>query len=225
LVLLRAAAERGGLKLTATGNLSRTVVAEMIDLFAWPDFDKAEAFWMHKVINEPDFPPLFFVRSLALGAKLLRKHKGLLKVAPIGRQVIEAHQPGLQAGLVHMAFWQIDLRYFFGLDRLGGWPQWDMGIILWCLSVAANDWESPHRLTRLCTIPIDGVFGGQLDVGTWAMEAQILRPLTWFGLMEHREEKRLDKPHLYHDFYRKTALFDRFISFDVELKGPSGPRH
>ena len=62
-----------GLKLTATGNLSRTVVAEMVDLFEWPGFDKAEAFQLHKVVNEPDFLPLFFVRHVAEFAKLVRK--------------------------------------------------------------------------------------------------------------------------------------------------------
>jgi hypothetical protein len=58
LQLLREAARGGGLKLTATGNLTRAVVAEMIDLFYWPYFDKTELFRLNKVINEPDFLPL-----------------------------------------------------------------------------------------------------------------------------------------------------------------------
>ena len=35
-ILLRQAIERGGLSLTATGNLSRAVVAEMCKLIEWP---------------------------------------------------------------------------------------------------------------------------------------------------------------------------------------------
>ena len=58
LILLRRAIERGGLPLTATGNLSRTVVAEMCKLIEWPDYDQADAFRFNKVINEPDFLPL-----------------------------------------------------------------------------------------------------------------------------------------------------------------------
>jgi hypothetical protein len=54
LIFLRRAADGEGLKLTATGNLSRTGLAEMVDLFEWPDFDRAEAFRLHKVVNEPD---------------------------------------------------------------------------------------------------------------------------------------------------------------------------
>ena len=65
LVLLRAAASGSGLKMTATGNLSRSVVAEMIDVFTWPEFDKSGAFQFHNVINEPDFLPLYFVPCLS----------------------------------------------------------------------------------------------------------------------------------------------------------------
>ncbi|MBM4225440.1 MAG: hypothetical protein FJ167_11830, partial [Gammaproteobacteria bacterium] len=89
LILLRAAAEGPELKLTATGNLSRGVVAEMCDLFTWPGFDKTEAFRLHKVINEPDFLPLFFVHHVAEAGKLLRRYKGYLKVTPAGRQLLE----------------------------------------------------------------------------------------------------------------------------------------
>jgi hypothetical protein len=42
LFLLRRAAETGGLKLTATGNLSRAVVEEMFEIIQAPNYDKAE---------------------------------------------------------------------------------------------------------------------------------------------------------------------------------------
>ena len=41
---LEAASETPGLKLTATGNLSRAVVADMCDIFDWPDFNKEERY-------------------------------------------------------------------------------------------------------------------------------------------------------------------------------------
>lgn len=86
IVLLRAAAVGSGLKLTATGNLSRGVVAEMVDAFVWPDFDRAHEFRFHKVVNEPDYLPLYFIRHAAETCKLLRKHKGHLRTAPAGRR-------------------------------------------------------------------------------------------------------------------------------------------
>src|SRR5271166_504118 len=123
LVLLRAAAAGSGLKMTATGNLSRAVVAAMCDRFTWPDFDKAGAFQFHKVINESDFLPLYFVRHIAQVGTLLRRHKGHLKTSPAGRRMIEApNRQALPALLFHIAFWHFDLG---NLSRvfLDGWPQ------------------------------------------------------------------------------------------------------
>ena len=96
MILLRAAEAGPGLKMTATGNLSRGVVAEMCERFTWPGFDKAKAFRLHKVINEPDFLPLFVVRHVAEAGKLLRRYKGHLKVTPAGRRLLkEPHQQAL----------------------------------------------------------------------------------------------------------------------------------
>jgi hypothetical protein len=153
LILMRAAAAGPGLKTTATGNLSRSVVAEMYDRFTWPGFDKVNDFPFHKVINEPDFLPLFFLHHLAQAGKTLRKHKGHIMVTPPGRRMLEERNLGaLQAVLFHIAFWHLDLGYLSrGLHH--GWPQRDAGIVLWSLSIAANDWQPRERLTRLCTIP------------------------------------------------------------------------
>ena len=51
-----------GVRLTATGNLTRAVVAEMLEATSWPGFDPVDAFVLHKVINEPDFLPLHALR-------------------------------------------------------------------------------------------------------------------------------------------------------------------
>ncbi len=99
LIVLRAAATAAGLKMTAAGNLSRAVVAEMRDLLTWPDYDKAEAFQFHRVINEPDFLPLYFVRTLVQAGTLLRKRKGHLKVTPAGRRMMEEPNMPAAAGV------------------------------------------------------------------------------------------------------------------------------
>jgi hypothetical protein len=225
LILLHAASAGSGLKLTTTGNLTRGVVAEMIDLFTWPGFDKADAFRFHRVINEPDFLPLYFVRHVAESIRLVRQYKGHLKITPVGRQVLE--DPGrqaLQALLFHIVMWGIDLNYL-GRGLHEGWPQGDIGVLLWSLSVSTNDWQSSQRLTRMCTIPINGVLEAQWDSGTMAMEARVLRPLWWFGLLEYRRETIPGLSFEASHFYRKTPLFDRFLSFRVKLEAASGSRH
>ncbi len=225
LILLGQAIEHGGLPLTATGNLSRATVAEMCKLIEWPDYDQADAFRFNKVINEPDFLPLHVVRQLAQAATLVRAERGKLVVTPLGKSMLsDARQGSILAILLHLAFWHMDLGYF-GRGLLGSWPQADAGVVLWSLSVCANDWQSTEKLTRLCTIPEPTMLSGTWDRTPYAMEAKILRPLLWFGLLEHRAEKVPSGRLGEHHFYRKAELFDRLLAFDVQVDLSQGARH
>lgn len=225
LILLRQAIERGGLPLTATGNLSRAVVAEMCKLIEWPDYNQADAFSFNKVINEPDFLPLHVVRQLAQAATLVRAQRGKLIATPLGKSMLsDTKQAALLAILFHLAFWHMDLSYF-GRGLLGSWPHADAGIVLWALSVCANDWQSAEKLTRLCTIPEPAMFLETWDRTPYAMEAKILRPLLWFGLLEHRSEKIPGSRSGEQNFYRKAELFGRLLAFDVQLDLSEGARH
>jgi hypothetical protein len=218
-IVLERAGDAGGLKLTATGNLARSVVAEMIQMIDWPDFDKATMFELNKVINEPDFFPVHFVRSLLQATKLVRKHRDRLVPTRLGKKMVANERQGaLQALLFHIALWHVNLGYF-GRNPLESWPQNNVGIVLWSLSASANDWMRPDKLTRLCTVPVIGVVEASWDLGSFAMEARILRPLTWFGLLEWRWEEKPDlgEPRL----YRKTPLFDRFVKFNVQIERPA----
>ena len=220
LILLRRAAEIGGLKLTATGNLSRAVVEEMFGIIKAPGYDKAELLRVQKVINEPDVLPLHFVRILAQAAKLVRTHRGKLVPTPLGRRILAAEQHGpLQALLFHVAFWRMNLAHFDGYP-LDSWPQSEVGVILWSLSASAHDWLPRETLTRLCTSPIIDVLEWEWDLGSSAMEARILRPLVWFGLVESRTEPRSATEFVERRLYRKALLFDRFVKFDVQIEGP-----
>jgi hypothetical protein len=204
-ILLRQAIERGGLPLTATGNLLRAVVADMRKLIEWPGYDQTDAFRLHKVINEPDFLPLHVVRLLAETARLVRIQRGKLMATPLGKSMLgDTRQGSLPAILFHLALWHMDLGYF-GRGLFGSWPQSDAGVVLWSLSVCANDWQTSEKLTRLCTIPEPAMFSGTWDRTPYAMEARILRPLLWFGLLEQRSEKIPGNRFGEHHFYRKTS--------------------
>src|SRR5213080_1839292 len=115
----------------------------------------------------------------------------------------------------------MDLSYF-GRGSLGSWPQADAGVVLWSLSVCANDWQSAEKLTRLCTIPEPTMLSGTWDRTPYAMEAKMLRPLLWFGLLEHRSEKVPSGRFGEHHFYRKAELFDRLLAFDVKVNLSEG---
>ena len=217
LILLRRAADTGGLKLTATGNLSRAVVEEMCGIIQAPDYDKAELLRFQKVINEPDLLPLHFIRILTQAAKLSRTHRGKLLPTPLARRMLAAEQHGpLQALLFHVALWHMNLAYFDGYP-LDSWPQSEVGVILWSLSASAHDWLPRETLTRLCTSPVIDVLEWEWDLGSSAMEARILRPLVWFGLLEPRTEPRsptevmLNSPE-----YQSVRFLSRRSSGDPE---------
>jgi hypothetical protein len=217
LILIQRAAEVGGLKLTATGNLSRAVVEEMCGIIKAPGYEKTELLRVQKVINEPDVLPLHCVRILTQAAKLVRTHRGKLIPTPLGRRLLAAEQHGpLQALLFHVAFWHMNLAYFDGYP-LDSWPQSDVGVVLWSLSASANDWLPREILTRLCTIPVIGVLEATWDFGSSAMEARILRPLVWFGILEARTEPR-SPTEVVDRLHRKAPLFDRFVKFNVQVE-------
>jgi hypothetical protein len=182
-------------------------------------YDKDELF-RYRVINEPDFLPLHFVRLLTQAAKLLRPHRGKLVPTPLGRRMLAVKQHGpLQAVLFHLAFWHVNLAYFDGYP-IDSWPLTQVGVTLWSLSASAHDWLSRETLTRLCTSPVIGVPESEWDFGSSAMEARFFRPLVWFGLMESRTEPRSATELVDPRLYRKAPLFDRFVKFNVQIEGP-----
>ena len=129
----------------------------------------------------------------------------------------ERHGP-LQALLFHVARWHMNLAYFDGYS-LDSWPQSEVGVILWSLLASAHDWLPKETLTRLCTSPVIDVLEWEWDLGSSAMEARILRPLLWFGLLESRTEPRSATEVVDRRLYRKAPLFDRFLKFDVQVEG------
>jgi len=119
----------------------------------------------------------------------------------------------LQALLFHVSLWHVN---FGNFDRnpIENWPQTHAGIVLWSLSVAANDWADRESLTRLCTIPVPRVLNLTPDFASYAMESRILKPLLWFGLLEFQTSADARGARL----YRKSALFDRFLHFDIHVE-------
>lgn len=118
----------------------------------------------------------------------------------------------------------MDLEYF-GRGLLGSWPQADIGIVLWSLSVSAGDWQATEKLTRLCTIPEPAILSGTWDRTPHAVEARALRPLLWFGLLEYRSEQMPDTQFTTWHYSRKAPLFDPLLAFDVKMDFAGDARH
>lgn len=215
-----------GLTLTATGALSRADVRAIFDAMSWPGFEKTNALAMNKVLNEADVMPVELTRLIAQTAKLLRKRGKRLLATKFGSGLAEPEAAAeLFAKLFETIFWQTNLSYF---DRvpLEAWPQNHVGIVLWCLSVAEEDWFLPEDLMRSCTVWEPALVEGHADFPAYAFESRVLRPLSWFGLLEMRMIGDPNAPTWQRDRqYRKAALFDRALRFDVQVSKPQGPAH
>ena len=112
-------------------------------------------------------------------------------------------------------FERLNLGYF---DRLPfeDWPQGDIGLVLCCLAMVGDHWQTSDLLVRQCSVPVIGVLETRRDYATMAFEDRMLRFLVWFGFLESRAVRGRARE------FRKTELFDRMLSF--EIKAPDVER-
>ena len=225
LMLVRAQAN-GGLTLTATHAVSRADTRALFDALDWPDYDKTQVLGVNKVLNEADVMPVETTRLIAQAAKFLRRRERKLLSTKVGLNLAAEDQSlELSRRLFALVFWRIDLG---SLDRVpvDRWPQDHVGLVLWCLSAAAREWSSIGGLLLVCTVIDAAAEATAPDFLAFAFECRILRPLTWFGLLETR---RVGEPgsfswHYVRE-YRTTSLFDRALTFEAEIAQPGGLRH
>lgn len=221
-LLLEHAAQKGGLVLTPAGFLKRAEVWHVFERTEWPGYDKATTLATNKVINEQEAHGVFFTRIALQAAGLLLKRSGALRPTKLGRALIEPdHENLLLNALFQAVFWKMNLQDF---DRnpLEFWPQHHIGLVLWCLSVAAHEWSRAAPLVPICTITATIPQARFAEVPKSALVARVLRPLSWLGLLETRKHDRVSggEPE-----FRKTPLFDQMLSFDVKMTGAGEVRH
>ncbi len=200
---------------TNDGRLNKTGVARMRALMSWPGMEAAEQFRAGKSYYEQQVGELHLLRSVTAMAGLMEPAGLWFELTPVGRMMLEPGSRGaLLALLFRQAFWHSDLsQHVSGRPRKlpGWWPQGDIGAVLWSISAVAADWQNAATLTALCTVADDTVpTGAQRSQAATMFARHILDPLRWFGLVEYLgPEVSLDVR------WRKTPLFDRFLSFDV----------
>lgn len=93
-------------------------------------------------------------------------------------------------------------------------------MILWGLSAVAGDWERAETLTALCTAAEDVIVEVPFHWVSAVFAWRVLWPLRWFGLLE------MPGPvEIFDVAWRKSALFDRFLSLDVGVQDNRGTGH
>jgi len=226
LALLCMAREKGGVKLTTGGGLTRAVITPIAEICDGPAYDLALIRSVTKVLNEADVWPAELLRHVALEMRLVRRVGRSLTLTAKGRATLETGGcGGLMVHLFETVFWRVNLGHWDGYP-VPTWPQSYIGIIAWSLARAASTWESPAHLARYSTIPVIGVLEAQDDFAGHAFELRILRILAIFGLLEAKKDGNSPNRFVSVRHYRKSQLYDRFFSFNVTLEPiVGGTRH
>ena len=202
--------------LTDKGHFGREMVASMRDAMTWPGMEATEQFREGKALREGDVWELHLLHRLMDLAGLIEGRAVLCQLTPLGRGMLEPGRRGaLQALLFRHLYWRADLSQFvetFPRGLPGRWPQDDIGVILWGISNVAGEWQGVDTLRALTAVRDDAVAGLHWNAEGTMFAGRVLQPLRWFGLLEYH-----GPPERAEVGWRKTALFDRFLSFDVEL--------
>ncbi|HEX9727916.1 MAG TPA: hypothetical protein VGA37_05385 [Gemmatimonadales bacterium] len=221
-LLLRAASVKAGLKATATGNLARAVVSDMVDRMTWPQLTREDFWHRSKVLNETDVWPLHIVRLVLGLAKLLRRRKGAFHASQLGRRLALDPAAGLlHADLFRTFFRQLNLAYLApgGLDE--GEPFQGRAALVFLRLVATDEaWRSAEAWEAALAhdVPPPPMIGGV----RWSQfERRWLEPLEWFGLLEGRDVPGKFPPHPDRE-YRRTSLATAFLRFPASLVAAAG---
>ena len=203
-------------RLTMKGHFGRDMVAAMREAMTWPGMEATEQYRTGKALREGDVWELHLLHRLMDLAGLVEGEAVLCQLTPLGREMLEPGRRGvLQALLFRHLYWHANLWEFvetFPCGLPGRWPQDDIGVILWGLSNLAGEWQSADTLRTLTTVREASVAGLHLNAEGTMFAGRVLGPLRWFGLLEYR-----GPPESADVGWRKTALFNRFLAFDVEL--------
>lgn len=206
-----------GIKLTAAGNFNRKFVEQMVREFDWPGFEEAFMRRYHKVFNEPDFVPLNYLHVLIGVAGLGRRYRGRFRLTRLGRSLLAPEAAGeLNAVLFEATFHRYNLAYLDRYPETAALQQ-QIGLTLFLLGLVANEARSPKDLLAMTTLPIDTPPLPDWVPPESVYGIRVLRYLEWFGLLERRRKAANDEL-LEDPDYRKTPLFERFLSFHVEAQ-------
>ncbi len=206
-----------GIKATATGNLNRGFVEEMLDQMVLPEGYANEVRRYNKVINEKDLSPLHILRIFLELSGLLRKTKGIFRTTKKGTLHLSEEQSGsLYTLLFFTVFRKFNLAYFDRLPDLPGILQ-TIAYSLYQLSRQVSKWRKPEDLAHevfLLEIHHQLLEYGYPNYPQYAYSCRIERPLIEFELLETRQLP-CDKKWLRRYEVRKTELFDRFLRIDL----------
>jgi len=216
-LFLKLLVESGSAPLTPGGYLKRAYVARMLERMEWPrEYMARFAAGVFKKTDESDAKPLDIIRRLCECAGWVRHRRNALYVPMRVLGLLDDDKtPWLYRELFITFFRRFDIWHVF-TDAAAPAIQQTAAVTLWRLSVVAGSWVSIQDLPP--EILIDGVRDVMTrpDLPGWeliVLDHLMLAPLSWFGLVERDRLEDILSQETARTHVRKTALFDRFITF------------
>ncbi len=218
--MLLAVVERGGVKATASKNLTRRFVSEMMEILLTEE-QREEIYKYRKTINEKDVWPVHDARVVAQVAGMLRLNKGKFVVPAKWTSLLTPERAGeLFMRLFKKHFTKSNLAYFDNFPEVRS-IQSCVGYTFYRLGIVATDWHDVEDLPVATLLPavridIEDQFGGHPFVTVNRLYVwRILMPLIRWGLLEGRYEHRESKHVKSLVSIRPTPLYGKFFCFHV----------
>lgn len=204
--------EQGGVLATQTGAFNRAFVKQLCGAMTI-DPDALRYLEHNKQINQDDVSELRMMRILLQLAGLIRYARRTINVTKLGRRLIAEEAAGeLYALLFRTLLTRVNLAY---MDRMPEAPgiQRCIGATLYQISRRCDDWAGCDELVPYLFLP--AVQDEILSTRVWQplysfARIRVLRHLEDFGVLQLDREP--DRPSR----VRKTSLFDRFLSFQLD---------
>ncbi|RME92419.1 MAG: hypothetical protein D6766_10100 [Verrucomicrobia bacterium] len=229
-LLLQLLEQEGGANATAKGNLCRAFVRLWVEHARWPAEHRELMLRTWKI--EWDIPRLHHARILAEFDKLIIHRKKRWILTKKGRDLLLNQPPGVLYRRAFLTmFRKLDITYF-APQHPAPILQDGMGLLLWEVGNALKDWRPIQEIPRLL-LPdsvlelVRSSLDGPRDRVEYVLMDHILRPLGWFGLVEHCEDP--SKPRDREDwggvprYWQITPLYSKFIQFKPPpLPGSAG---
>lgn len=213
---LLALQEQGKTAATATGNLNRVFVRQMLDRMQMTGLQRETILQVNKVLNEQDLWPLHLGRVVSERAVLVTHRSKVFKLTRQGADLLAENRAGeLYHALFIAYFRKFNLHYIFHLRDVPAIQQ-TMAAILWRLGDVLEDWRPVKGLAPQILLPrvlqqLHEAMINQYDNEEWIFSGYVLDPLQSFGLVE-RLRKSDWRGITEKDSVRITLLWKKFIS-------------
>lgn len=216
-MLLDAVQTYGPIRLTPSGYLNRAFVSRMLDTLRWwPGYlDRVRTFC--KVINEYDVTPLLQARDHLVAAKLLRPVGRELRITPAGREAAAPEAMGtLAARLFRLTYRELAFDQVDDEPEFAAPIQHLMPLLLWKLSRIHEGWWTMEELVEEIPTPeLRRQYEGDDLYFNPGMFEYLLKDWVFDGLADWGIlEVDLDSWDAASQRYRRTPLFERFLSWD-----------